>query len=139
MASSLVEVKTYSTTIANYGTVSETADKAIRKIDVEGIESACKNIRKAADNGIEKINKDIQKVEIDGKVLSVEDKNMKTLMDEIVETLKTIPQEAIQPSLDDIIESAYSEHNKLQKKYNTDAEKRFNDKVAYAKSVAGQN
>lgn len=113
--------------------ISITAENAANTIDYEAISSACDNVVKVAKENCDAISKKVRNVKCGKEALSVEDKSMQPLIDEVADFIDTIP-DAIEQALEEIKSTSLSKYNEIQGQNNDAALEKFNSEVANAKA-----
>ena len=117
----LLVPETYTGTSVSGKYISVTAKDASNDIDCEAISAAVASIKATAKETLEDIGYQIRNVEAGKEVLSVEDKNLKPLIDDVAGWIDSLPQQGIYDTLDSAESYAKERHNELQKKYNAEA------------------
>lgn len=99
-------------------TITKTAPSASTIIDYPGIENACENIKNTAQEGMNDVSDAINKVQIGSDTLGVADKNMQPIVEEVAAFVKSIPEQGIVPTLEQIKETALNAYNNKQEELN---------------------
>lgn len=99
-------------------TITKTAPSASTIIDYPGIENACENIKNTAQEGMNDVSDAINKVQIGSDTLGVADKNMQPIVEEVATFVKSIPEQGIVPTLEQIKETALNAYNNKQEELN---------------------
>ena len=95
-------------------------------IDYKSIESACENIMTVANDGMQDISDAINKVQIGSEALSVADKNMQPILEEVSDFIKTLPEQAMSATIDEAKERALQVYNEKQEELNEKTQQEVN-------------
>ncbi len=116
---SMMDPKTCYATTKSGKTIQKTAPSASTVIDYPGIEKACEEIKNVAQNGMDDISDSINKVQVGSDTLGVADKNMQPIVEEVGNFLKSMPEQEIVPTLEQIKETALTAYNNKQEELNS--------------------
>ena len=114
----MIDAKTCYATTKSGKTISKTAPSASTIIDYKSIESACDNIMTVANDGMQDISNAINKVQIGSEALSVADKNMQPILEEVSNFIKTLPEQAMSETIAEAKERALQVYNEKQEELN---------------------
>lgn len=124
--SGMIDAKTCYATTKSGKTISKTAPSASTIIDYKSIESACENIMTVANDGMQDISDAINKVQIGSEALSVADKNMQPILEEVSDFIKTLPEQAMSATIDEAKERALQVYNEKQEELNEKTQQEVN-------------
>lgn len=122
----MIDAKTCYATTKSGKTISKTAPSASTIIDYKSIESACENIMTVANDGMQDISDAINKVQIGSEALSVADKNMQPILEEVSDFIKTLPEQAMSATIDEAKERALQVYNEKQEELNEKTQQEVN-------------
>ena len=122
----MIDAKTCYATTKSGKTISKTAPSASTIIDYKCIESACENIMTVANDGMQDISDAINKVQIGSEALSVADKNMQPILEEVSDFIKTLPEQAMSATIDEAKERALQVYNEKQEELNEKTQQEVN-------------
>lgn len=114
----MTDARTYYATTKSGKTISKTAPSASTIIDYKSIESACDNIMTVANDGMQDISDAINKVQIGSEALSVADKNMQPILEEVSNFIKTLPEQAMSATIEEAKKRALEVYNEKQDELN---------------------
>lgn len=114
----MTDARTYYATTKSGKTISKTAPSASTIIDYKSIESACDNIMTVANDGMQDISDAINKVQIGSEALSVADKNMQPILEEVSNFIKTLPEQAMSATIEEAKKRALEVYNEKQEELN---------------------
>lgn len=122
----MIDAKTCYATTKSGKTISKTAPSASTIIDYKSIESACDNIMTVANDGMQDISNAINKVQIGSEALSVADKNMQPILEEVSNFIKTLPEQAMSETIAEAKERALQVYNEKQEELNEKTQQEVN-------------
>lgn len=132
----MIDNKTCYATTKSGNSISKKAESASNIIDYKGIEKACDNIIKVANDGMKDISDAINKVEIGSEALAIADKNMEPILEEVSNSIKSLPEQSGMCALiDSIKEKALQAYNRKQVELNDRAQKEINVEAQSAEII----
>ena len=79
-----------------------------------------------ANDGMQDISDAINKVQIGSEALSVADKNMQPILEEVSDFIKTLPEQAMSATIDEAKERALQVYNEKQEELNEKTQQEVN-------------
>lgn len=126
----MITPETYTGTSKSGRHVSVTAQDASKDIDCEAIASTVESIKETARETLEGIGYRVKNIEAGKETLSVEDKTLKPLIDDVSDWITMLPDEGIYGSLDAAAKYAEERHDEFQELYNKEAKDERDRQVA---------
>lgn len=126
----MISPETYTGTSKSGKHISVTAQDASKDIDCEAIKSTVESIKETAKETLEGVSFKVRHIEAGKDTLSVEDKTLKPLIDEVSDWIEALPKEGIYESLDSAAAYAEERHDEFQEQYNKEAKAEKDRRVA---------
>ncbi len=131
MAGVLVNPRSYSN---SYYNIYVTAESAANYIDYNGIVSAADNVLNVAREAVNDIAKKLRNVQIGQEALTVGDKTMEPVIEEVSQIISTLA-DGLEPTLENIKDTALQKYNEKQNELNNIAYENYKNKLDNAEEA----
>lgn len=126
----MVEPQTGVATSASGKEVRVPAKDASTVVDYTSIQAKAADVKKVAYDSLDAVAEKARNINAGGEVLSVEDKKLQPLIEEVADYIGTLAESGIYESLESATETALKVHDQFQEEYNEEAQQEAERKAA---------
>ena len=122
----MVEPKAGTATTTSGRTITVPVKDASEIVDYKDIKAKAYRVKEVARDALKAVSNKTKNIEAGGEALSIEDKKLKPLIDEVADFIGSLAKEGIYESLDAARDYAEVVHDQFQEEYNAAAQEEAN-------------